>query len=75
MTDSAVETRASEPIIQLRQVDKWYGDFHVLKGIDLEVKKGERVVVCGPSGSGKSTMTRCINRRPDLGDGIGRSST
>jgi general L-amino acid transport system ATP-binding protein len=62
MTDSAVETRAGEPIIQLRQVDKWYGDFHVLKGIDLEVKKGERVVVCGPSGSGKSTMIRCINR-------------
>ena len=62
MTDSAVETRAGEPIIQLRQVDKWYGDFHVLKGIDLEVKKCERVVVCGPSGSGKSTMIRCINR-------------
>ena len=56
MTDTAVETRASELIIQLRQVDKWYGDFHVLKGINLEVKKGERVVVCGPSGSGKSTM-------------------
>ena len=62
MTDSAVETRASEPIIQLRQVDKWYGDFHVLKGINLDVKRGERVVVCGPSGSGKSTMIRCINR-------------
>ena len=62
MVDSAVETRASELIIQLRQVDKWYGDFHVLKGINLEVKKGERVVVCGPSGSGKSTMIRCINR-------------
>ena len=62
MTDTAVETRASELIIQLRQVDKWYGDFHVLKGINLEVKKGERVVVCGPSGSGKSTMIRCINR-------------
>jgi len=62
VTDTAVETRASELIIQLRQVDKWYGDFHVLKGINLEVKKGERVVVCGPSGSGKSTMIRCINR-------------
>jgi general L-amino acid transport system ATP-binding protein len=57
-----VETRAGEPIIEMRQVDKWYGDFHVLKGINLEVKKGERVVVCGPSGSGKSTMIRCINR-------------
>jgi general L-amino acid transport system ATP-binding protein len=62
MTDSAVETRAGEPIIELRQVDKWYGDFHVLRGIDLAVRKGERVVVCGPSGSGKSTMIRCINR-------------
>ena len=62
MTDGAVETRAGEPIIEMRQVDKWYGDFHVLKGINLEVKKGERVVVCGPSGSGKSTMIRCINR-------------
>ena len=65
MTDTAAETRAGEPIIQLRQVDKWYGDFHVLKGINLEVEKGERVVVCGPSGSGKSTMIRCINRLED----------
>jgi general L-amino acid transport system ATP-binding protein len=53
------------PIIELRQVDKWFGDFHVLKGIDLAVNKGERVVVCGPSGSGKSTMIRCINRLED----------
>ncbi|MBL4756542.1 MAG: amino acid ABC transporter ATP-binding protein [Rhizobiales bacterium] len=43
-------------------MDKWYGDFHVLKGISLKVMKGERIVVCGPSGSGKSTMIRCINR-------------
>ena len=62
MTDSAVETRAGETIIELRHVDKWFGDFHVLKDLNLEVKKGERVVVCGPSGSGKSTMIRCINR-------------
>jgi general L-amino acid transport system ATP-binding protein len=62
MTDSAVETRAGEPIIELRHVDKWFGNFHVLKDINLEVKRGERVVVCGPSGSGKSTMIRCINR-------------
>ncbi|NRA22225.1 MAG: amino acid ABC transporter ATP-binding protein [Oceanospirillaceae bacterium] len=41
---------------------KWYGDFHVLRDINIEVKKGERIVVCGPSGSGKSTMIRCINR-------------
>src|SRR5437867_10657834 len=50
------------PIIELRGVDKWFGEFHVLRDINLEVKKGEKVVVCGPSGSGKSTMIRCINR-------------
>jgi len=50
------------PIIELRGVDKWYGEFHVLRNINLDVGKGERVVVCGPSGSGKSTMIRCINR-------------
>jgi general L-amino acid transport system ATP-binding protein len=62
MTDTTAETRAGEPIIELRHVDKWYGEFRALKDINLEVKKGERVVVCGPSGSGKSTMIRCINR-------------
>jgi general L-amino acid transport system ATP-binding protein len=49
-------------MIELRQVHKWYGAYHALRGIDLTVAKGERVVVCGPSGSGKSTMIRCINR-------------
>src|SRR5215468_4053542 len=53
---------AGRPMIELRSVNKWYGDFHVLKDINLEVRKGEKVVVCGPSGSGKSTMIRCINR-------------
>jgi len=47
--------------IELKDVEKWYGAFHALKGIDLSVRKGERVVVCGPSGSGKSTMIRCVN--------------
>ncbi len=51
-----------ELVIELRGVHKWYGDFHVLKDINLQVHKGERIVVCGPSGSGKSTMIRCINR-------------
>ena len=51
-----------EPIVQLLGVHKWYGQFHVLKEINLEVAKGERIVICGPSGSGKSTMIRCINR-------------
>ena len=46
----------------MRQVHKWYGEFHVLKDINLSVQKGERIVICGPSGSGKSTMIRCINR-------------
>ena len=50
------------PIISFNTVNKWYGDFHVLRNIDLQVKKGERIVICGPSGSGKSTLIRCINR-------------
>uniref|UniRef100_UPI00157BF42F amino acid ABC transporter ATP-binding protein n=1 Tax=Thiosocius teredinicola TaxID=1973002 RepID=UPI00157BF42F len=49
-------------MIQLNGVHKWYGQFHVLKDINLTVNKGERIVICGPSGSGKSTMIRCINR-------------
>ncbi|MBI4184933.1 MAG: amino acid ABC transporter ATP-binding protein [Proteobacteria bacterium] len=51
-----------ETMIELVEVNKWFGDFHVLKDINLTVRRGERVVVCGPSGSGKSTMIRCINR-------------
>ncbi|QIE56255.1 amino acid ABC transporter ATP-binding protein [Pikeienuella piscinae] len=50
------------PVIEMAGVNKWFGDFHVLKDIDLEVRTGERVVICGPSGSGKSTVVRCINR-------------
>jgi len=50
------------PIISLQDVNKWYGDFHALKDVSLDVEKGEKVVVAGPSGSGKSTMIRCINR-------------
>jgi general L-amino acid transport system ATP-binding protein len=52
----------SEKVITLEKVNKWYDDFHVLKDIDLEVIKGQKIVICGPSGSGKSTMIRCINR-------------
>lgn len=48
-------------IVEIKNLNKWYGDFHVLKDINLEVKKGEIIVVCGPSGSGKSTLIRCIN--------------
>jgi general L-amino acid transport system ATP-binding protein len=53
---------SDEVMISMDAVHKWYGQFHVLKNINLQVNKGERIVVCGPSGSGKSTMIRCINR-------------
>ena len=52
----------NEIAIELTGMNKWYGEFHVLRDINLTVKRGERLVVCGPSGSGKSTMIRCINR-------------
>ena len=52
----------SEKIIQIEKVSKWFGDFQVLKDIDLEVAQKQKIVVCGPSGSGKSTLIRCINR-------------
>ena len=51
-----------EVIVSMEAVDKWYGSFQVLKNIALEVRKGERIVICGPSGSGKSTLIRCINQ-------------
>ena len=66
MTDTMQSPRAAaagaEPIIRIEAVDKWYGKFQVLTGINLNVAAGERIVVCGPSGSGKSTLIRCINR-------------
>ena len=52
----------NESIIQFKEVNKWYGEFHVLRDIELQVARGERIVICGPSGSGKSTLIRCINR-------------
>jgi len=52
----------SDPIIKIENVNKWFGDFQVLKDINLEVEKNKKIVVCGPSGSGKSTLIRCINR-------------
>ncbi|MEE4364494.1 MAG: ATP-binding cassette domain-containing protein, partial [Desulfotignum sp.] len=52
----------TDAIIQVKDLNKWYGDFHVLKNINLEVKRQEKIVICGPSGSGKSTLIRCINR-------------
>ncbi len=53
---------SDEMMIEMNGVHKWYGQFHVLKNINLTVKRGERIVICGPSGSGKSTLIRCINR-------------
>jgi general L-amino acid transport system ATP-binding protein len=55
-------TRTNDAIIQVKDLNKWFGDFHVLKNINLEVKTKEKIVICGPSGSGKSTLIRCINR-------------
>ena len=52
----------SDKIIQITEMNKWFGDFQVLKNINLEVEKNKKIVVCGPSGSGKSTLIRCINR-------------
>lgn len=52
----------TQPVIKIQEMHKWFGNFHVLKNISLEVNQGERIVICGPSGSGKSTLIRCINR-------------
>ena len=60
----------TQPIITFDKVNKWYGNnFHVLRDIDLNVAKGERIVICGPSGSGKSTLIRCINRLEEHQEG------
>jgi len=53
---------SDEVVVSMDAVNKWYGSFHVLRDINLEVNKGERIVICGPSGSGKSTLIRCLNR-------------
>ena len=60
---------AAQAAVSIRGLQKWYGDFHVLKGIDLEIASGEIVVVCGPSGSGKSTLIRCLNLLEDFQKG------
>ncbi len=59
----------SQPIVRMENVDKYYGDFHVLKNINFTVNEGEIVVVCGPSGSGKSTLIRCINKLEEIDSG------
>lgn len=55
----------TDAVVELKEVNKWYGEFHVLRNINLQVGRGEKIVICGPSGSGKSTMIRCINRLED----------
>jgi len=61
---SAIKTaiQDNDNIIEIKKMHKWYGEFHVLQDINLDVKRKERIVICGPSGSGKSTLIRCINR-------------
>ena len=61
-SENKENTLTSDTIIEIVEMHKWFGDFHVLKDINLTVKKQERIVICGPSGSGKSTLIRCINR-------------
>jgi general L-amino acid transport system ATP-binding protein len=59
------EAPAAERAVEIIGLHKWYGDFHVLRDINLTVRRGERIVICGPSGGGKSTLLRCINRLED----------
>lgn len=61
-TSAAAMQIDDEAVISITDMNKWYGQFHVLKDINLTVRRGERIVICGPSGSGKSTLIRCINR-------------
>jgi general L-amino acid transport system ATP-binding protein len=62
-------TMTANSIVSITGLNKWFGDFHVLRDIDLDVGKGERIVICGPSGSGKSTLIRCINALEEFQEG------
>ncbi len=69
-TETQISSNASpEMAIEITNMHKWYGQFHVLKNINLKVAQGERIVICGPSGSGKSTVIRCINRLEEHQEG------
>ena len=59
---AASSGNGGEPIIRIKDVNKWYGEHHVLQDINMDISQGEKIVICGPSGSGKSTLIRCINR-------------
>ena len=69
MNTSPNPESSAQPVIKIQKMNKWFGQFHVLKEIDLEVVTGERIVICGPSGSGKSTLIRCINRLEEHQEG------
>ena len=62
MAQNNNQTLTNEMVVSMEHVNKWFGQFHVLRDINRHVNKGERIVVCGPSGSGKSTLIRCVNR-------------
>jgi general L-amino acid transport system ATP-binding protein len=64
-----MQVSATDVAIDIEKMHKWYGDFHVLRDIDLKVMRGERIVIAGPSGSGKSTLIRCINRLEEHQEG------
>ncbi|QFU00194.1 Glutamine transport ATP-binding protein GlnQ [Halomonas sp. THAF5a] len=67
--NQATAARADAPMVEITGLNKWYGDFHVLRDINLTVAQGERIVICGPSGSGKSTLIRCINHLEEHQEG------
>jgi len=69
MTENTNIKSNAEVAIEFKNVNKWYGNFHALKDINLKVHKGERIVICGPSGSGKSTLIRCINHLEETQEG------
>ena len=69
MSQATATSHGDTPMIEMTGLNKWYGDFHVLRDIDLTVARGERIVICGPSGSGKSTLIRCINRLEEHQEG------
>ena len=68
-TTTNTKASESEVMISINSMHKWFDDFHVLKNINLDVKRGEKIVICGPSGSGKSTLIRCINRLEEHQEG------
>src|ERR1700744_6377674 len=62
LVPNSADTVPGGPAVEIEDLHKWYGEFHVLRDINLKVARGERIVICGPSGGGKSTLLRCINR-------------